>query len=59
MIRIEVIRVVKSFETGKMLKEANRTFITLIPKVENSKSVKDFGPISLCDFVYKIIAKLW
>lgn len=41
LIRPDVIKTVKSFfSSGKMLREANRTFITLIPKSENSKSVK-------------------
>lgn len=41
-----------------MLKEVNRTFITLISKVENSVKVKDFRPISLCNFLFKIVFKI-
>lgn len=59
IIKEDIIKAVKSFfATGKMLKEANKTFITLILKVEDSKNVRDFRPISLCNFVFKIISKV-
>ena len=34
------------------------TFIALIPKIPDAKSVKDFRPISLIGSLYKIIAKI-
>lgn len=59
MIKEKVIGVVKSFfSTGKLLKSVNKTFITLIPKSDDSKCTKDFRPISLCNFIYKIITKV-
>jgi len=34
------------------------TFITLIPKIDNPTSFGDYRPISLCYFIYKIMAKI-
>jgi len=46
------------FRSGKLLKEVNHTLITLIPKVANPESTAHFRPISLCNTVYKIVAKI-
>ncbi len=43
---------------GSLLKKINHTHICLIPNVQNPECVKDFRPISLCNVVYKIIAKV-
>ena len=36
----------------------NSTFIALIPKVDNPKTLHDFRPISLCNCIYKVITKV-
>jgi hypothetical protein len=43
---------------GKFVKSINSTFISLIPKIQGVKEVKDFRPISLVSGVYKIISKV-
>jgi hypothetical protein len=40
------------------VKSINSTFISLIPKTQGAKEIKDFRPISLVGGVYKIIAKV-
>lgn len=40
-----------------MQPEINRTFITLVPKRMQPIIPQDFRPISLCNVIYKIIAK--
>ena len=46
------------FKLGHMLNEVNNSFIVLIPKITNPSSVNHFRPISLCNMVYKFIAKI-
>ena len=46
-----------SYISGKLLKEVNHTFHTLIPKVSSSSHLVDFWPIS--KQLYKIISKLF
>lgn len=42
-------------ETGTFPLQINRTTIALVPKHNHPTSMKDFGPISLCNVLYKII----
>eukprot|EP00253_Pinus_taeda_P008941 PITA_08941 len=48
----------ESRRKGEMYSPFNATFIALIPKKEDPDSFEDFRPISLCNCVYKIIAKI-
>lgn len=53
-----MILAVRSFDnSGHLLKEMNKTYSTVIPKVERLTSVTQFRPISLCNTSYKIISK--
>lgn len=49
-----LIAVNSSFVPGSI----NTTFIAFIPKIKDPKKVSDFRPISLCNMVYKLIAKV-
>lgn len=46
------------YESGKLVRGFNPSFVTLIPKVENPVQLKDYRPISLISSMYKILAKL-
>lgn len=52
----EVVRNI--LKGGGLSRELNQSLIVLVPKVNNSKTVKDFRPISLLGGIYKIIAKV-
>lgn len=41
-----------------MLGSFNTTFLVLIPKVDKGDSFGDLRPISLCNYMYKIISKV-
>ncbi|XP_074283832.1 uncharacterized protein LOC141608369 [Silene latifolia] len=43
--------------SGLVLTELNRTFITLVPKNDNPEGVGDYRPISLCNFFMRIVSK--
>jgi len=59
IIATDVCQAIKPFfRDGKLLKQINHTHIALIPKVDNSSSMAQFRPISLCNSFYKIIAKI-
>ncbi|GLT66646.1 hypothetical protein SLA2020_390010 [Shorea laevis] len=55
----EVCAAVLSFlNSGNLDAELNSTFIALIPKVSPSTKVTEFRSISLCNVLYKLIAKV-
>ena len=55
----DLLRVIElSRVSGKIPTIFNSTFLALIPKIDHPLSFEDFMPISLCNFVYKIIGKI-
>lgn len=50
--------VLQYFETGILYKPINCTSVTLIPKVKNPSSVREFRPISCCSVIYKLVSKI-
>eukprot|EP00253_Pinus_taeda_P018686 PITA_18686 len=59
LIKVEVCQVVEESRALRwLLPSLNSTFITLIPKEENSITPHKFRPIALCNVLYKVISKV-
>jgi hypothetical protein len=59
LIGADLLKVIEESRTnGRIHSPFNSTFIALIPKVNDPQSFDDFRPISLCNCIYKIIAKI-
>ncbi|CAN0880643.1 Transposon TX1 uncharacterized 149 kDa protein, partial [Linum grandiflorum] len=59
IIHRDVERVVlEFFRSGRMLRSFNHTWLTLIPKTTDARSMRHLRPIGLCTVVYKIISKI-
>jgi hypothetical protein len=57
-LKTDVIKAVKKFFVeGAMPAEVNETMIVLIPKTKDVVELKNFRPISLCNVIYKVVAK--
>ncbi|CAL1369279.1 unnamed protein product [Linum trigynum] len=50
--------VISFFASSRMLRSFNHTWLTLIPKVDSVETIRQLRPISLCQFVYKVITKI-
>lgn len=50
--------VLKFLNSGIFYPSINYTYLALIPKIFTASSVCDYHPISLCNVLYKIIAKV-
>ncbi|KAI0497161.1 hypothetical protein KFK09_020383 [Dendrobium nobile] len=59
IIKEDVLLAIRDFfETNTMSEKWRETLIILIPKVGNADSPAKFRPISLCQSIYKVIAKI-
>lgn len=47
-----------AFNSNSWANDLNDTFIALIPKVTKPAKVTEFRPISFCNVMYKILAKV-
>ena len=58
-MRSEVCRAMLDFTNSGFLDPSiNATNIVLIPKVKNPTQITEYRPISLCNVIYKLIAKV-
>ena len=59
LVRYDVINcVLNVLNVGVLPSGLNETYICLIPKVKNPQRIIEFRPISLCNVLYKITAKV-
>ncbi|CAL1389750.1 unnamed protein product [Linum trigynum] len=59
IIGIDVWQLVRDIIAGSELaQDMNHMLITLIPKVKEPSSPKDFRPISLCNVLYTLVTKV-
>lgn len=59
VIKKDILLAVEDFAcSGSWSRGSNASFICLIPKSDNSRSLGDFKPISLVGYLYKIVSKL-
>lgn len=58
IIKEDIYAMVEEFwMSSRLPRGCNSTFITLIPKVDHPKHLKEFRPISMVGCLYKIVAK--
>ncbi|KAI5351664.1 hypothetical protein L3X38_004555 [Prunus dulcis] len=54
----DVVAAIRAFlQSNDMLRQLNHTFVTLIPKVKEPRTMAQLHPISLCNVLYRIGAK--
>ncbi|PKU66032.1 Putative ribonuclease H protein [Dendrobium catenatum] len=59
LIGLQVFNAVNNFfVTGSLPRGVKATAIALIPKCSHATNINDFRPISLCNVLYKIVAKV-
>lgn len=59
ILAIDLLKVIELCrQDGRVSSALKSTFIALIPKADHPASFNDFRPISLCNCLYKIVAKI-
>ena len=59
LIKKDILAVVQeSRKSRKALGSMNSTFIALLPKKQKCEAFEDYRPISCCNMIYKMIAKI-
>ncbi|XP_077226384.1 uncharacterized protein LOC143862957 [Tasmannia lanceolata] len=59
LIGPDIVKAIKFFfQRGKILPQLNATFLALLSKTPDASSPEKYRPISLCNFLYKVITKL-
>lgn len=53
-----IIAIMKFLGKERLYKAFNCTVVTLIPKSDDSKYIKDYRPIFICTIIFKIISKV-
>lgn len=53
-----IVAIQEFFRSKRLLKEANATYLALVPKCDNPSRISDFRPISCCNTINKCIAKI-
>lgn len=59
MMGTQIISIYLSIlNNGALLSDLNHTIVVLIPKIISPTMVSDFQPLSLCNVIYRVIAKV-
>lgn len=53
-----VVAIQSFFMYGLLPRGVNATILTLIPKHDDAKEMKDYRPISCCNILYKVVSKI-
>jgi len=59
ILKEDVLKAVNEFANrGSWPRGSNASFICLVPKIDNLQQLRDFRPISLVGYLYKIVSKV-
>jgi len=59
VIKYDLVHVMRDFNrTNKIIRDLKKTFIVLVPKINDPTQLEDFRSISLCNTIYKIFSKV-